>query len=877
MLERTDAATGATFGSAEIARLPLNGGGMLNVIELIPGANVVPATRGDPGQFTASGQRANTNLFTIDGISANTGIAAGGLPSQASGGTLPAASAFGSFDSLISVNAIDELQAQTSTPSAPIGRMPGANVGVTSQAGSNDFHSQTQVQNRENFLGSNDWFANRAGIPRPSESVNQLQQTLGGPIHRDSTFFFLSYQVMGLREAYLGTQAVPDSFSRDQAGPWAQAAVNLFPSPNQGYLAPGVAQWTGGSDEPASLQAGSLRIDRTLGSHVNFFGRYSDSPSSNDFGNISISKLNVRSQALTFGITAHPFHRLTLDGRVNESQTTVESSWSVPAAGASAACALQPLASGLGFPGPCDAPVRFTIDGIGQLVSGNEGMRRQRQFQSVASASLWLGRHSIALGGDSRRVTAIRRDVADGHDVLADSVNDLQDPKNLWTAKITAVSRIADISEDSLWIQDTWKVHPRFTLTYGLRWEFSPPPDTGGAINVYNPASGQVIKTNAPLWKTSYRDLAPRVSFAWRLTRDGKSVLRAGAGIYYDSSVSIATAVLDGGPLNVSDQFTSAVHAPFSIFFAYGFTPTLKAPTVRQWNVTMERALTAHDFLSVGYVGSSGRELIRNDVGGLGSGPNSWFALTTNNGFSNYQAFEFQYHRQFSAGLQATAAYTWSHSIDNGSTDSALQWAGVTASPNFDFGSSDFDLRQTLNASIAYEVPRGILSHWRIESIAHVRSGFPISVLESPEYTGISFANFARPNYLGGPVWVEDPSAPGGRRLDLSVFQTLPAGRQGNLGRNSIAGFGMWQLDTAIGREFRLREKLKLDVRLEAFNLFNHANFGDPQRYLNNPLFGQSTSMLNLALGTGSPGSGLAPLLQSGGPRLFQTTVRLRF
>ena len=109
------------------------------------------------------------------------------------------------------------------------------------------------------------------------------------------------------------------------------------------------------------------------------------------------------------------------------------------------------------------------------------------------------------------------------------------------------------------------------------------------------------------------------------------------------------------------------------------------------------------------------------------------------------------------------------------------------------------------------------------------------------------------------------------------MFQVLRPALQGDLGRNAIAGLGMWQVDAAIGREFRFRDRFRLDLRVEAFNALNHANFSDPVRYLDSPLFGQSTSMLNLMLGTGSPGSGLAPMLQSGGPRFLQGTVRFWF
>lgn len=226
-----------------------------------------------------------------------------------------------------------------------------------------------------------------------------------------------------------------------------------------------------------------------------------------------------------------------------------------------------------------------------------------------------------------------------------------------------------------------------------------------------------------------------------------------GAGLYYDSSVSIATDVLDGGPLN-SSQLISGIHAPFSVNFIYGFVSGLKLPQVRQWNVSLDRALTSHDVVSLGYVGSNGRELIRREVGGPGSGPNSWLALTTNDGFSNYQALQFQYRRRFASGWQASAAYTWSHSIDNDSSDASLLWAGLGASPNFDFGSSDFDLRHAFNGSLSYQFTAGRLKGWRAESIVRARSGFPLTVLESEQYTGIAFTNFARPNYIGGPVWV---------------------------------------------------------------------------------------------------------------------------
>ena len=117
-LEREDASTETRVDREQFDRLPLNGRGVLTLLEMSPGTNVTPATRGEAGQFTTSGQRPNTNYFTIDGVSANTGVMAGGLPAQSTGGAMPALSAFGSLDSLISLDAVQEFRVTTSTSMA---------------------------------------------------------------------------------------------------------------------------------------------------------------------------------------------------------------------------------------------------------------------------------------------------------------------------------------------------------------------------------------------------------------------------------------------------------------------------------------------------------------------------------------------------------------------------------------------------------------------------------------------------------------------------------------------------------------------------------------------------------------------------------------
>ena len=135
LLSPDEASTETRVFHDEIERLPLNGRGLLALLELSPGANVTPATRGEAGQFTANGQRPNSNYFTVDGMSANTGVSAGGLPAQASGGALPAMSAFGSLDSLMPLEAVEEFRVQTSNAAPDVSRLPGAIVGPDQPVG----------------------------------------------------------------------------------------------------------------------------------------------------------------------------------------------------------------------------------------------------------------------------------------------------------------------------------------------------------------------------------------------------------------------------------------------------------------------------------------------------------------------------------------------------------------------------------------------------------------------------------------------------------------------------------------------------------------------------------------------------------------------
>src|SRR5262249_33646159 len=156
----------------------------------------------------------------------------------------------------------------------------------------------------------------------------------------------------------------------------------------------------------------------------------------------------------------------------------------------------------------------------------------------------------------------------------------------------------------SVFAQDTWRATPRLTATYGLRWEISPAPAQSRPANFFDPVSGTRVSAEHSLWRSTYANFAPRFGIAWQPARDARTVMRAGFGLYYDSSLNLATDLVNDGPLNISNF--QRVNGLIASHLNYGFAANLRLPLVKQWNASVERAFGAHDAISVGYVGAAG-------------------------------------------------------------------------------------------------------------------------------------------------------------------------------------------------------------------------------------------------------------------------------
>jgi hypothetical protein len=403
---------------------------------------------------------------------------------------------------------------------------------------------------------------------------------------------------------------------------------------------------------------------------------------------------------------------------------------------------------------------------------------------------------------------------------------------------------------------------------------------------------------DTPLWQPNKDNFAPRLGVAWQARPS--LVLRAGAGVFYDLGYSNVSDGAGAFPYSQSKTLTNlsfplnaaqAAPVPFSttppVSYLAVVDPNHVLPRTYEWNASAEQGLGTHDVISLSYVGAGARKLMRQD---LYRAPNPNFTgefdVMRNGASANYNALQGQYRHRFTHGLQTLLSYTWSHSIDNVSSDA--YYANVPPGASSDRGSSSYDVRHTFSGAVSYDIPapwvriwKSILGGWSTDSIIYARTAQPVNVVTGQNTFGAylsAAASVQRPNLVADvPVWISDHNVADGKRINKAAF-TVPVGVvQGNLGRNVLNGFGATEVDLTIRRQFHLRERLSLQARADFFNIFNHPNFGPPTNYMTSPLFGQTTQMLGASLGSGGQTGGLNPLYQIGGPRSAQLALKLLF
>ena len=720
---------------------------------------------------------------------------------------------------------------------------------------------------------------------------------------------------------------MPDASLRASAPAPLNQVLNAFPAPNGlDDKANGIAQFIGTWSNPSSIDSTSVRFDHVMSDKLRLFFRFSDtlshSTSRNSFsvvlGNPAMSQTTATAaRTYTAGASSVLTPRLSNEFRINYTSNDVTGHAEINSFGGNTPVDLLQL-TGLGS--AAQPGVLLVYGGYTLAIGPTRVSAVQRQWNFVDTASFSSGRHRLKCGVDFRRLSPIATPPNLIQSYLYLSENSVQ--TNDASVETIAVAPAYPLYKNfSAFAQDEWRLSQRVTLSMGLRWEVNPAPGVTQGLKPYtvegsDPNTWALAPQGAPLWQTTWFNFAPRLGVAYLLHNSPgrETVLRGGGGLFFDTGQQVGSFGFDGLGFQAfgsqAAPFPSSIATPVitnpptvpydATAVPIVFPAHLQLPYTLQWNASIGQALGKSQALTLSYVASHASRLLTEAEVSTPNNPNSGSFLFIEGGLtSDYESLQTQFQRRLASGLTALASYTWSHCIDYGSQNYDLA---------AERGNCDFDVRHNLSAALSYDVPdagqnvlaKAVLQHWGIDERVTARTSFPVT-LDGNQYfdtrTG-QLLNSGLDLVPGLPIYLYGASCtsllqelqelqvgqecPGGRALNPNAFALPPTDpdtgnplRQGTAPRNFVRGFGAWQMNVALRREFPIHEGLKLQFRAEAFNVFNHPNFGTI-----NPTFcsgagctfGQATSTLATSLG-----GILSPLYQMGGPRSMQFALKLAF
>lgn len=941
LIERDSAVVETLVERQFVQNLPLNGRSFQSLLELTPGVVIARATISNPGQISINGQRTNANYFMVDGVAANVAASFTASYYQQAAGTLPGLTALGGTNGLVTVDALEEFRVQTSTYAPEYGRMPGGQISLVTRSGNNLYTGALFNYFRNEKLDANDWFNNARGLRRQALRQNQFGGVFGGPVWlprlyngRDRTFFFVSYEGQRLVQPQdsVVNVIVPSLEARQRATGAIASVLRAFPEPNSPALPgdpPLFGRYIDALSFPSRFDAVSARLDHRFGPNLNTFVRWNRSPSSfrqfvfANQANAFESNLTTVTGGLTWSRGPSQVNDLRWNWSASDGEFNFE--------GREIGGAVLPPPDILFPPGYGNERISVNLNlwnrgGLTtSLTQGRSLGNQQRQINLVDTFSWVRGAHQVKFGVDWRRLAPVAAARERGISYVFDGVE--RALTGLVNIQIQALAPRSTfyVHSFSSFLQDVWRIHRRLSLTLGARYELNPPPSGERLPYSFTQVDDLLTTTLAPpgvrQWDTAYTNIAPRLGLAYQASQRLDLVVRTGFGVFYDTGLGQALRGFSSFPYNATRILNNVafpvnpaqldvpfnVNPPYSAQF-HVFPRNFRLPYTMQYNFSVEKGLGRAQTISVSYVGSGARQLLRTETvrnippnqpqglptltflnPSLFASPGAFVAITRNAANSNYNALQAQFQRRMEKGLAVLASYTWAKSLDNASDESSYFLPGnvpvETIFAGRNWGPSDFDIRQTLTGAVSWELPRagegllGALTRgWGLDSFVRFRSATPLTPI-TQVFDAINFIGAQRRlDLVGGvPLYLSDSNVAGGKRLNPAAFAVPAPGRQGSLGRNAIRAFGAQQFDFSLRREFPLAERARMEFRGEMFNAFNHPNFSDFDASYGFALFGTSQSMLNRGLGRGGTQGGLNPLYQIGGPRSVQLSLRFKF
>lgn len=704
----------------------------------------------------------------------------------------------------------------------------------------------------------------------------------------------------------------------------AAALVQLYPLPNiangsnYNYQAPVLNN--------THQDAPQFRLDKNIGRKDEVFGNFSLQSIRSD----SVNLFGFADQTGTLGINSgvHWAHRLKPGvflytnytfGRI---RTEVTSNFEnrINISGVSGVTGNDQDPANWG------PPALSFVSGFAGLSDGNSAFNRNRSDSLSASTLIYHSKHNITIGGEFRKqeynefaqqnprgTFTFTGAETQGATASASSGSDLAD----FLIGIPDTSSIAYGNADkyfretiySAYINDDWRVLPVLTINTGMRWDYTAPMTElfGRLVNIdaangfttvapvlgydpVGPVSGQ--RYPASLMRPNRRRIEPRVGISWRPIPASTVVVRAGYGIYTDTSVyqNIVLQLSQQAPLSKSVNAQNSAACPLTLASAFnpcsavtselfGVDPNFRIGYVQSWNLSVQRDMPFALQMTATYLGTKGthgpQEILPNSypLGEANPCPGcpSGFTYETSGGNLIRNAGQLQLRRRLRSGFAASLSYSYSKSVDDyayqggaGHTiasGSGMQSANLSTpssavaqnwlDPRAERALSSFDQRQLLSVQAQYTSGQGLegrtmlggwrgkaLKEWTVQGTLSYGTGMPETLIYPATVPGTGDSDIIRPALTGAPIYHSGTNA----HLNAAAFTAPVAGQWGTVGRDSITGPDQFTLNSQLARTFRPHGKLYLDVSVNSTNTLNHAAFSSWYNYVTSAQFGLPVS-----------------------------------